>query len=261
MTARRSVLFVPHGSPMFALHPGAAGAAMSQIAAALDTPRAIVVVSPHWETGLPTVGTATQLATIHDFGGFDPRLYEMQYPATGCPEVATQVMAALQAAGLPVAQDAQRGLDHGAWVPLRQMFPDADIPVVPLSVQSHQGPEHAYRVGQALAALADQNILIMGSGNITHNLRDFMMVSMQGGSTPTYVQAFADWIHTHMVQRDVPGLLAYRQQATGQRAHPTDEHLLPLFTALGAAGEGAQPEAFFRGISDHVIAMDGYTFH
>jgi 4,5-DOPA dioxygenase extradiol len=261
MTARRSVLFVPHGSPMFALHPGAAGAAMSQIAAALDTPRAIVVVSPHWETALPTVGTATQLATIHDFGGFDPRLYEMQYPATGCPEVAAQVMAALQAAGLPVAQDAQRGLDHGAWVPLRQMFPDADIPVVPLSVQSHQGPEHAYRVGQALAALADQNILIMGSGNITHNLRDFMMVSMQGGSTPTYVQAFADWIHTHMVQRDVPGLLAYRQQATGQRAHPTDEHLLPLFTALGAAGEGAQPEAFFRGISDHVIAMDGYTFH
>jgi 4,5-DOPA dioxygenase extradiol len=261
MTARRSVLFVPHGSPMFALHPGAAGAAMSQIAAALDTPRAIVVVSPHWETALPTVGTATQLATIHDFGGFDPRLYEMQYPATGCPEVATQVMAALQAAGLPVAQDAQRGLDHGAWVPLRQMFPDADIPVVPLSVQSHQGPEHAYRVGQALAALADQNILIMGSGNVTHNLRDFMMVSMQGGTTPTYVQAFADWIHTHMVQRDVPGLLAYRQQVTGQRAHPTDEHLLPLFTALGAAGEGAQPEAFFRGISDHVIAMDGYTFH
>ena len=261
MTARRSVLFVPHGSPMFALHPGAAGAAMSQIAAALDTPRAIMVVSPHWETALPTVGTATQLSTIHDFGGFDPRLYEMQYPATGCPEVAAQVMAALQTAGLPVAQDAQRGLDHGAWVPLRQMFPDADIPVVPLSVQSHQGPEHAYRVGQALASLADQNILIIASGNITHNLRDFMMVSMQGGTTPTYVQAFADWIHTHMVQRDVPGLLAYRQQVTGQRAHPTDEHLLPLFTALGAAGEGAQPEAFFRGISDHVIAMDGYTFH
>lgn len=261
MSARRSVLFVPHGSPMFALHPGAAGAAMSQIAAAMDTPRAVVVVSPHWETALPTVGTATQLQTIHDFGGFDPRLYDMQYPATGCPEVAAQVMAALQSAGLPVAQDAQRGLDHGAWIPLRQMFPDADIPVVPLSVQSHQGPEHAYRVGQALASLAEQNILIIASGNITHNLRDFMMVSMQGGPTPSYVQAFADWIHTHMVERDVHGLLAYRQQVSGQRAHPSDEHLLPLFTALGAAGADAQPEAFFRGISDHVIAMDGYTFH
>jgi 4,5-DOPA dioxygenase extradiol len=246
---------------MFALHPGAAGAAMSQIAATLDTPRAIVVLSPHWDTALPTVGTATQLKTIHDFGGFDPRLYEMQYPATGCPEVAAQVMSALQTAGLPVAQDAQRGLDHGAWIPLRQMFPDADIPVVPLSMQSHQGPQHAYRVGQALASLARQNILIMASGNITHNLRDFMMVSRQDGTTLPYVQVFADWIHTHMVERDVAGLLAYRQQIAGQRAHPTDEHLLPLFTALGAAGADAQPQAFFRGISDHVIAMDGYTFH
>jgi len=246
---------------MFALHPGAAGAAMSQIAATLDAPRAIVVLSPHWDTALPTVGTATQLQTIHDFGGFDPRLYEMQYPATGCPEVAAQVLAALQSAGLTVSQDAQHGLDHGAWIPLRQMFPDADIPVVPLSMQSHQGPEHAYRVGQALASLATQNILILASGNITHNLRDFMQVSMQGGPAPSYVQNFADWIHTHMVARDVPSLLAYRQQIAGQRAHPTDEHLLPLFTALGAAGSGAQPEAFFRGISDHVIAMDGYTFH
>ena len=261
MTAPRSVLFVPHGSPMFALHPGAAGAAMTQVAAQLGTPRAIVVVSPHWETAVPTVGFATRPETIHDFGGFDPRLYEMQYPATGCPEVAAQVVNALQAAGLPVAQDAQRGLDHGAWIPLRQMFPDADVPVVPLSVQSHLGPEHAYRVGQALAGLAQQGILVVGSGNITHNLRDFMVVRMQGGATPAYVQTFADWIHTHMTERDVPGLLAYRQQASGQRAHPSDEHLLPLFTALGAAGADAQAEAFFRGISDHVIAMDGYAFH
>lgn len=245
---------------MFALHPGAAGAAMSQIALSLGKPRAIVVLSPHWDTAVPTVGFATRPETIHDFGGFDPRLYKMQYPATGCPEVAAQVVAALQHAGLPVAQDAQRGLDHGAWMPLRQMFPDADIPVVPLSVQSRLGPQHAYRVGQALAALAAQNILVMASGNITHNLRDFMRVSMQGG-TPAYVQAFADWIQAHMTARDVPGLLAYRQQAEGQLAHPNDEHLLPLFTALGAAGADAQPEAFFRGISDHVIAMDGYTFH
>ena len=125
MTARRPVLFVPHGSPMFALHPGAAGAAMSQLATQLGTPRAIVVVSPHWETAVPTVGFATRPETIHDFGGFDPRLYEMQYPATGCPEVAAQVVAALQSAGLPVAQDAQRGYDHGTFVPLAVMYPDA----------------------------------------------------------------------------------------------------------------------------------------
>jgi 4,5-DOPA dioxygenase extradiol len=185
----------------------------------------------------------------------------MQYPAPGSPQVATLVMAALQAAGLPAAQDAQRGLDHGAWIPMRQMFPSANIPVVPLSVQSHLGPAHAYRVGQALASLAEQHILIVGSGNITHNLRDLMAVRQHGGATPSYVQTFADWVHQHLVQRDVAGLLNYRQQLSGQRAHPTDEHLLPLFTAWGAAGADAQPSAFYRGISDHVIAMDGYVFH
>jgi 4,5-DOPA dioxygenase extradiol len=152
-------------------------------------------------------------------------------------------------------------LDHGAWIPLRQMFPNADVPVVPLSVQSHLGPEHALRVGQALASLAQQGILVLASGNITHNLRDLMAVRMQGGATPAYVQNFADWIHTHLTASDVFSLLAYRQQAAGQRAHPTDEHLLPLFTALGAAGADAQTQAFYRGISDHVIAMDGYIFH
>ncbi len=245
---------------MFALHPGAAGAAMRQVAGQMGKPRAIVVVSPHWETAIPTVGFANQPETIHDFGGFDPRLYDMQYPAPGSPDVAAEVVQALQQAGLPVAQDPTRGLDHGAWIPLRQMFPEAGIPVVPLSVQSHLGPEHAYRVGQALSGLSQQGVWVIASGNITHNLRDFMRVSMQGGGTPAYVQTFADWIHDHLTQNDVPGLLAYRQQAAGQSAHPTDEHLLPLFTAMGAAGEGAQAVPFFRGISDHVIAMDGYTF-
>ena len=260
MPAHRPVLFVPHGSPMFALQPGAAGAAMSQLAAALKTPRAIVIVSPHWETTVATVGMATQPKTIHDFGGFDPRLYDLQYPATGCPEAGLQVVQALQTAGLPIAQDPHRGLDHGAWIPLRQMFPDADIPVVPLSVQSHLGPAHAYRVGQALATLTQQNFLIVGSGNITHNLRDFMTVRMHGGATPAYVQSFADWINAKLTQPDLHALLNYRQTEAGQRAHPSEEHLLPLFTALGAAGPNAQAQAFFRGISDHVIAMDGYTF-
>ncbi len=233
---------------------------MTQLATQLDTPRAIVVVSPHWHTEVPTVGFAKQPQTLHDFGGFDPRLYTLQYPATGCPEVATQVVSALRSAGLQGVQDSQRGLDHGAWIPLRQMFPDADVPVVPLSVQTHLGPEHAYRVGQALTDLVQQGILVVASGNITHNLRDVMAARAQGSAPPAYVQTFADWIHAHMVQRDVPALLAYRQQSAGQRAHPSDEHLLPLFTALGAAGVDAHPHAFFRGISDHVIAMDGYTF-
>ncbi|WP_341686669.1 class III extradiol ring-cleavage dioxygenase [Limnohabitans sp.] len=262
MNTLRNVLFVPHGSPMFALQPGAAGSAMSDVAARLTAPRAIVVVSPHWETAVPTVGTATRLETIHDFGGFDARLFQIQYPATGCPEAAQQVVQALQASGLPVDTDANRGLDHGAWVPLRQMFPDADVPVVPLSVQHHGGPVHAYRVGQALAPLAEQGFLIVASGNVTHNLRDWQIISMTGQPTPDYVQQFADWIHAQMIGGQADALLNYRQtQTAGSRAHPRDEHLLPLFTALGAAGPGAQPQAFYRGIYDHVIAMDGYTFH
>jgi len=256
------VLFVPHGSPMFALQPGPAGAAMSQLAEQLPTPRAVVVISPHWETRVPTVGIATRLDTIHDFGGFDPRLFEIQYPATGCPEVGMQVVATLQAAGLPTDTDPARGLDHGAWVPLRQMFPDANVPVVPLSIQHHGGPAHAYRVGQALASLAAQNILIVASGNITHNLRDWQIISMTGQPTPAYVAQFADWIHAHLGQANTDALLNYRQtQPSASRAHPRDEHLLPLFTALGAAKPQAQAHAFYRGIYDHVIAMDGYDFH
>ena len=235
---------------------------MNDVAARLTAPRAIVVVSPHWETAVPTVGTATRLETIHDFGGFDARLFQIQYPATGCPEAAQQVVQALQASGLPVDTDANRGLDHGAWVPLRQMFPDADVPVVPLSVQHHGGPVHAYRVGQALAPLAEQGVLIVASGNVTHNLRDWQIISMTGQPTPDYVQQFADWVHAQMIGGQADALLNYRQtQTAGSRAHPRDEHLLPLFTALGAAGPGAQPQAFYRGIYDHVIAMDGYMFH
>lgn len=277
MTPLRHVAFVPHGSPMMALNPGAAGAALHALAAQLGTPRAILVLSPHWDTAVPTVGLAQQPETLHDFGGFDPRLYTLQYPAPGSPVVAAQVVSALQAAGLPVAQDAQRGLDDGAWIPLRQMHPQAQVPVVPLSVQSHLGPAHAYRVGQALAGLAKQGILVLASGNLTHNLRDFMALQQAHGPdtpdtpdtpdrpgsalhTPAYVQAFADWVHTQLMARDVPALLAYRQQASGQRAHPSDEHLLPLFSAVGAAGADAQAEAFFRGTSDHGIAMDGYAF-
>lgn len=260
MTHFQNVLFVPHGAPTFALEPGAAGAAMSAVATQLPAPRAIVVVSPHWDTRVPTVSSATQLETIHDFYGFPAELYDIQYPATGCPEVAQEVAVALQRAGFDVA-DSQHGLDHGAWQPLRQMFPDADVPIVPLSMQTMAGPAHAYRVGQALAPLAAQNIWVVASGNLTHNLRDWQIASAMGGQTPAYVPRFTDWLHTQLVSGNLQALLNYRRlQADGAQAHPSEDHLLPLFVALGAAGEGAKPQAFFRGVSNHVIAMDGYAF-
>ncbi|MFM9047136.1 MAG: DODA-type extradiol aromatic ring-opening family dioxygenase, partial [Cyanobium sp.] len=158
-----SVLFVAHGSPMFALEPGAEGAALAELATNLERPRAVLVISPHRETEVAAVSTASRLTTIHDFGGFDPALYALQYPASGSPLGAQEVFAVLAAAGLPVSTDAERGLDHGAWVPLRYLFPAADVPVVPLSIQHQGGPEHAYRVGQALAPLVEREDLSQGA--------------------------------------------------------------------------------------------------
>jgi 4,5-DOPA dioxygenase extradiol len=259
-----SVLFVAHGSPMFAIEPGAAGAALHSLAKQLARPRAVLVISPHWETQQPTMGTTEAVAdhrleTIHDFGGFDPLLYEIQYPASGSPQDAQEVMEALQTAGIPATTDPRRGLDHGAWVPLRYLFPSADVPVVPLSIQHHGGPVHAYRVGQALAPLAEQGWLIVASGNITHNLRDWQKASGGMGIDTSYAQRFSDWIAQQLEARNIEALLDYRQQhPDAEQAQPRDEHLLPLFTALGAAGPNTLPCVIHRGVVEHVISMDSY---
>lgn len=261
MTQTQTALFVPHGAPTFALRPGAAGAALVRQAQAVPQPRAIVIVSAHWDTALPTVGFAERPQTIHDFWGFPEALYAIRYPATGCREAAEEVVAAIANAGLPVTKDAERGLDHGAWVPLRLMFPEADVPVIPLSIQSRGGPQQAYALGRALAPLAARGFLVIASGNVTHNLRDYQLAARSGGQTPAYVREFADWMATRLAAQDIPALLDYRRQAPGAvQAQPSDEHLLPLYVALGAAGEKAQAHRFHAGIDDYVIAMDAYSF-
>ncbi|MGB4062276.1 MAG: class III extradiol ring-cleavage dioxygenase [Azonexus sp.] len=261
MTQVYPTLFVPHGAPTFALRPGAAGAALTTMAASLPLPRAIVIVSAHWDTAVPTVGFAERPETIHDFWGFPDELYEIRYPATGCREASEEVVAALKAAGLPVASDASRGLDHGAWVPLRRMFPDAEVPVIPLSIQSRGGPTAAYKLGQALAPLTEKGFLVIASGNVTHNLRDYQMAARNSGQTPAYVRQFTDWLAGRLYSHDISALLDYRQQAPGGvQAHPSDEHLLPLYVALGAAGENAQANRFHAGIDNYVIAMDAFSF-
>lgn len=261
MTQSLPALFVPHGAPTFALRPGAAGAAIAAAARQLPLPRAIVIVSAHWDTAEPTVGYAARPETIHDFWGFPEELYALNYPATGCREAADEVVAAIRAAGLPVASDAGRGLDHGAWVPLRLMFPEADVPVIPLSIQSHGGPQQAYALGRALAPLTAQGFLVIASGNVTHNLRDYQMAARNNGQTPAYVREFTDWLAERLQAGAVDALLDYRRQAPGGvQAHPSEEHLLPLFVALGAGCEAAQVRRFHAGIDDYVIAMDAYSF-
>lgn len=254
-------LFVPHGAPTFALRPGAAGAALVRLAQQLDRPKAIIVVSPHWETREPTVGSAADLETIYDFAGFPHELYTLNYPAHGDAALAQRVAACLQAAGYPVRSDPHRGLDHGAWVPLRMMFPHADIPVIPVSIKAYAGAAYHYVLGQALAPLTAEGFLIIGTGSITHNLRDYMMCAQRNAPTPAYVRGFADWVDTRLTTHEIAPLLDYRQSMPdATRAHPSEDHFMPFFVALGAAGVQAKAERFHAGVDDYVIAMDGYRF-
>lgn len=254
-------LFVPHGAPTFALRPGIAGATLARAASRLPHPRAIIVVSPHWDTATPTVGLAERPATIHDFWGFPAQLFRIQYPATGCREAASDIITRLAAAGFAATGDAERGLDHGAWIPLRMMFPDADVPVIPLSIQSHLGPAHHLALGQALAPLTGQGFLLIASGNLTHNLGDFRQAYLQGSEAPAYVREFADWFWHRLKTGDIPALLDYRRQAPhAERAHPDDDHLLPFFVALGAGGNESRVKRLHAGIDDYVLAMDAFAF-
>lgn len=254
-------LFVPHGAPTFALQPGVAGAAIATAAKTLPQPRVVVIASAHWSTRVPTVGFAERPETIHDFYGFPDALYQLSYPATGCREAAEEVVAAIGAAGLPVERDAGRGLDHGAWIPLRLMFPDADVPVVPLSIQAHGGPGQAWQLGRALAPLVGKGFLVVGSGNLTHNLHDYRVGDAAAADQPGYVRRFADWIAGRLATSDVAALLDYRRLAPDAvRAHPSEEHLLPLFVALGAAGDAPEARRIHAGVADRVLAMDAYAF-
>jgi len=253
-------LYISHGSPMTALRPGQVGQRLAALAATLPRPRGIVLLSAHWLTPGIDVGAHPQPPTVHDFGGFPQALYQLQYPAPGDPALAAEVQARLAAAGLPAALDATRGLDHGAWVPLRFLFPDASIPVVPLSMQPQAGPAHQFALGRALAPLRAQGVLLIGSGSITHNLHDLRTYD-EAREAP-YVRPFITWMEQRLRADDVDALLDYRRQAPhAQRAHPTDEHLQPLHFAMGAVGGAALGATRIdAGIDAGLLAMDIYRF-
>jgi 4,5-DOPA dioxygenase extradiol len=241
-----------------AMQPGQAGASLQALAAEVPRPSSILMVSAHWETSAPMVSTATQPETIHDFGGFPEQLYRIRYRAPGAPQLAERAKALLDAAGLPTTLDAQRGLDHGAWVPLLFLYPDAEVPVTQLSIQPHLSPLHHYRLGEALRPLTREGVLIIGSGSLTHNLHEFR--GRPTGVEP-YVREFQQWMKTSIDANDMAALLDYRRLApSAVRSHPTDEHLLPLFVALGAAGAGGSARRITDEVTFGVIAMDSYVF-
>ncbi|HEY9131759.1 MAG TPA: class III extradiol ring-cleavage dioxygenase [Dyella sp.] len=253
-------LYISHGSPMTALHPGRSGERLAALAGQLPRPQAIVVASAHFLARRPIVGGAAMPATVHDFGGFPPELYALRYPAPGAPAYAERIAQLLGDAGLPALIDPEHGLDHGVWSPLSLLYPKADIPVVPLSIQPELGPAHQYAVGQALAGLGEQGVLLIGSGSITHNLHDFRAGYSQEREAP-YVRPFIQWIEQRLAAHDIDALLDYRRQAPhAERAHPTDEHLLPLFFALGAAGTEPLSQRIDAGVDLGFLAMDIYRF-
>ncbi|MBS4097719.1 MAG: dioxygenase [Sulfuricella sp.] len=255
-----TTLFVPHGAPTFALAPGAAGQALSDWATGREKPPAVLLVSAHWDSAAPCLGAAQQPETLHDYWGFPDELYDISYPAPGAPQVAQQAKELLDGAGFTVGLDDRRGLDHGAWIPLRILYPGADVPVATLSIQSALGPLHHYRVGQALAPLAAGGVLLIASGNLTHNLRHYQTV--QGTQPPAYVREFQGWMAERIAEGNIAELLNYRTLAPGAvEAHPRDDHLLPLFVALGAAGENFTAIRLYEGIYDKILAMDAYVFH
>lgn len=252
-------VFLSHGSPMHALQPGEAGLVWAALGKRLGKPKAIVIASAHWETNVPMVTGSARPETIHDFFGFPEPLYRLRYVAPGAPAVAQEASRLLKEHGITAAIDGCRGLDHGAWAPLLFMYPEADVPVVQLSLQPELGTRHHLALGRALRKLEEQNVLVIGSGHMTHNLRDWM----RGRGQPApYAAEFAEWVSERLVAHDLDTLADYRARSPhGVRAHPTDEHFLPLFVALGAAREGYQPERVFKSLDAGVLAMDAYLFH
>lgn len=253
-------LFVSHGAPDLLLHSSPARAFLQQLGTQLGTPNAILVVSAHWLTRVPTVSTASQMTTIHDFGGFPKALYELKYTPPGAPHVAERTGKLLTQAGFEAAFQPNRGLDHGAWEPLMLMYPDANIPVTQLSIQPTLGTSYHLQLGRALASLRQEGVLILASGAATHNPRTFGQYALDA-TPPPWAQAFDGWLATAIAHNDTDALLDYRQQAPhAMQNHPSEEHLLPLFVALGAGGESAQRTQLHTSFTYGAFSMAAYAF-
>ena len=259
MSERMPVVIVSHGAPDALLNAPVAVTSWSQIAQFVPEPAAILMVSAHWEAYRPTVSLSDKPETIHDFSGFSPELYRMQYGAPGAPALAERVASLLTSAGLAADLDPDRGLDHGAWVPLSAMYPQANVPVTQLSLVRDADPATHFELGRALAPLRDEGVLIVGSGAITHNFAWLDWRADTGHAPLPKAKIFADWVANRLATYDIAALLAYRSAPNGADSHPSEDHFLPLFVALGAAMNDSplryQPRFAYGG-----LAMDAYLW-
>lgn len=259
MSIRMPVVFVSHGAPDALLMAPDTVASWREISQQVPEPKAILVVSAHWEGRKPTASLSGAPETLHDFSGFSPELYRMQYRAPGSPALAERAVSLLSAAGVAADIHPNRGLDHGAWVPLSVMYPQANVPVTQLSLSRNASAATHFALGQALAPLRDEGVLIVASGAITHNFA-WLDWGAEGDQAPlAKAQIFANWVGDRLAAMDVSGLLDYRSAPYGAESHPTEEHILPLFVALGAASADTllryRPRYAYGG-----LAMDAYLW-
>ncbi len=254
------VVFVSHGSPTLPTDPCPAREFLAGLGASLGRPSAILAISAHWEAAPATVSGTSHNATIHDFYGFPRELYDYTYPAPGDPRLAAAVAERLTRAGIPCHLDSRRGLDHGAWIPLLLMYPQADIPVLQLSLLQGGSPEEHFKLGTALRGLDNENVLVMGSGSLTHNLQALERLGL-AAAEPQWVSEYADWMDKALRARRLADLFAYRQNAPyAARNHPTEDHILPLFAALGASPDGGTTERLHTSATFGALRMDAYAF-
>ncbi|MGH8541345.1 MAG: DODA-type extradiol aromatic ring-opening family dioxygenase [Stenotrophobium sp.] len=246
-------IFVSHGAPTLALADHPARDFLVELGRSLPKPRAVVVISPHWQTTAFAVKQAGRFTAWHDFGGFPRELYELRYEPPGEPALAARIEAQLADQNLPTQLISDTRIDHGVWIPLMLMFPQADVPVVPVSVRN-AGPEEHLKLGRALAGL-DDGVLILGSGGAVHNLHE---ISPPGTPAPDWAMRFDDWTRERVTRSDWDELVRYRSLAPeATRAHPTEEHFMPLFVA-GGAGAGAN--VLHQSFSYGGLGMAAYGF-
>lgn len=255
MSTMLPVLFLSHGAPSLPFEDNPSRRFLADLGESFAKPRAVVVVSAHWQTREVRVTGSAEPATIHDFYGFDQALYAMQYRAPGAPELAAAIRTRLSEAGFAAAVDDTRGLDHGVWSPLHLMLPDADVPTLQVSLQLGQGPQHHFELGRALADLRREGVLVIGSGGAVHNLG---VLEFNSTRVPAPAARFDDWLVARVLAEDHGALFAYRQaQGDAAWAHPSEEHLLPLFVAMGAGG---RPKCLHRAFQHGGLAMTAFAF-
>ncbi|WP_434347795.1 dioxygenase [Myxococcus virescens] len=250
--------FISHGSPMVALDADAYPQALRRFGGEAQA-RALVVVSAHWETpGEIRVTASAQPSLIHDFYGFPEPLYRLRYGAPGAPSLAHDVVTRLKAGGLPTVADAERGWDHGAWVPLLHAFPEAKLPVVQVSMPLGASPADIARMGELLRPLRAQGVLLMGSGGIVHNLRQ-LNFQEKAASVEPWAAAFDAWIAQKLEARDFTGLQSWLDAPNARLAHPRAEHLMPLYFVLGAALPEDRLTPVFEGFHHGTLSMRSFA--